>query len=120
MVFTFILVFLNTTLLVYRNALDETVFVVKILAIVFYGVELVLKMVTVKSVEGKRISNLWEIWRIIGYDKLFIDAVNILIIVIDISLESHAMSILRLMVMTKLPQVLANLEEIEIKFITNF
>jgi len=66
-------------------------------------------MITVRSVEGRTISNLGEIWKNIGYDKLILDAVNILIIILDISIDSSAMSILRLIIMTKLPQVLGNL-----------
>ena len=76
-------------------------------------------MTSTKKVEGRTIENLVEVWQCIGTEKIVMDIINIIVLLVDISSSFYAMSFIRLVIIVKLPLVLKSMEEIEIKLITN-
>ena len=117
--FTFILVFFNSTLLVYDDISENDLLATRICAVIFYFIDFMLSMTSTKKVEGRTIENLVEVWQSIGTEKIVMDIINIIVLLVDISSSFYAMTFIRLVIIVKLPLVLKSMEEIEIKLITN-
>ena len=72
----------------------------------FFSLEFLVTMLTVKKIEGKTIENLTDIWTCVGRKKIVMDLVNILLLIIDVSVDLKVMTWLRLFIFVKLPDVL--------------
>ena len=107
---TFLLIFLNSIQLVFSHVLVEEFRIIKLCVLTFYVVELMVDMLTVKKVEGRRFEVLRDIWEYLGPEKIVMNLINILIIVFDVSFDMTAVAYLRLFILFKLPQVLQTLQ----------
>ena len=97
-------------MLVYNNVMVETIGILRISALVFYSFEFIINMSTVKKAEGKIMTNLQNIWKSIGSDKILMDLVNILLLILDLSVDWKGMVLLRMWIIVKVPRVLKSLE----------
>ena len=108
--FTFILVFFNSILLVYQDISEKDLLPIRICALLFYALDFVLSMTSTKKVEGRIIGNLVEVWQYVGTEKIVMDIINIIVLLVDISSSFYAMAFIRLVIIVKLPSVLKSME----------
>jgi nucleoid DNA-binding protein len=81
-------------------------------SLVFYFLEIVLGLVTVKSAAGKKVELVREIVVFYLHSSLWVDAASLLILVVDLVLDDPAISYLRLFIIFKLPQCLDKIEKL--------
>lgn len=89
------------------------------ISLLFYFVEIVLNLVTVKSQAGKKIVVLKDIFRYYLSNNLVIDVLSFMILLLDISGDFRIISYLRLFIVFKLPQCLSKIDKLEVYFIQN-
>lgn len=76
--------------------------------------------VTVKSQAGRRLRTLEDILENYLHTNLVIDVINVLILFMDLNIDSQIIVFLRLFIVTKLPQCLEKMEKLEVTFIKNY
>ena len=86
----------------------------------FFFIEIAYNSITVKSQAGKKLRTFEEILHNYLESFLVIDLINILILVLNFSLQVEALLFFRLIIVAKIPHVLEKLEKLEVSFIKNY
>ena len=91
----------------------------QISSFIFYFLEIILNLVTVKYSSGKRIEVIRDIIEHYRSRNLWIDCVSFIILLIDISTTAKFIPYLRIFIIFKLPQCLEKIENVEVYFVRN-
>lgn len=92
----------------------------QIFSIIFYFVEIIYNMLTVRSKAGRKLTTFEEIWSHYWKTNMVIDLLNLLILLMDSNINLQVMNFARLFIITKLPQCLEKMEKLEVTFIKNY
>ena len=89
--------------------------IVQVISLLFFIIEMAYNSVTVKSQAGRRLRTLEDILENYLHTNLVIDVINVLILFMDLNIDSQVIVFLRLFIVTKLPQCLEKMEKLELK-----
>lgn len=103
----FLLVFMSSLNLVFDQLRqNQLLWGFQMFSLLFFFFEMIYNSVTIKSKAGKKLSTFEEIFDDYLHSNLIIDAINILILLIDLNTEVQSMMFLRMFIVTKIPQSL--------------
>lgn len=88
-------------------------------SLLFYLIEIILNLISIKSEAGKKIVIIKEIISHYFSKSFMIDIISFFILLLDISTSYPIISVFRLFIIFKLPQCLHKIEKLEVYFIRN-
>jgi hypothetical protein len=92
---------------------------IQIGSFLFYFIEILLNLITVKFSAGRRIEIIRDIINHYVSQNFWVDCVSFVILMIDISSHSEVVAYFRMFIIFKVPQCLDKIEKLEVYFVRN-
>jgi hypothetical protein len=119
-VVTSLVVMLSLGLVFQELEESALLFALETVGLLFFALEIAYTALTVKAKAGKRLNTLESVLEDYLSTCLVVDAVNILILLVDLNVSADFMQYFRLFIVTKLPQCLEKMERLEVAFIKTY